>query len=116
MIGENLKKFREAAGLTRKEVSDVLKISESTYGHYETNYSEPKFSHIKIMAKLFNKSISEIFNEETEPSKEKILSDVIDVLKRNGELKDGGFETLDQESQKMIIAAINKLIKEEKSN
>lgn len=119
-IGETIKKFREEANLSRKEVAKVLNISESGYIHYEKGDNEPKFEYIMTMAKLFNKSIAEFFGEEPLKSdiegKTKLLLDVINLLKRNGEITDVYFDKLDENSQQMIILAINKILAASKEN
>lgn len=51
-----LKKAREYNGLTQKEVSKALKITQPTYSGYETGIREPNIEIIAMLSKLYDVS------------------------------------------------------------
>jgi transcriptional regulator with XRE-family HTH domain len=122
-IGANLKLFRLKANLTRKDVAKELDITEKTLGHYETDYTQPKFEDLDKLCKLYRVSISALFEEKFNDDKEllrqekanddkELLRQVINLLRENGTLNETAksFEDLDPGSQQMILGALNKFI------
>jgi transcriptional regulator with XRE-family HTH domain len=64
-IGENLRKAREAAGLTQHRAWEAAGISESSYKGYEAGKSTPPGDKIATLAKIFGVSTDELLlNEE----------------------------------------------------
>lgn len=91
---KRLKKAREYNGITQVEVSNVLKISQSTYAGYEKGIRQPSLETVALLSRLFEVSsdwllgltaesnmvsISEILRER---EKEKIIKQ----LEREAEL------------------------------
>jgi transcriptional regulator with XRE-family HTH domain len=48
-----LKKAREYSGITQKEASNALKISQSTYVFYETGRNKPSLEMLAMLCKLY---------------------------------------------------------------
>jgi transcriptional regulator with XRE-family HTH domain len=121
-IGNNLRRFREEAGLDRKEASAALGVSIPTLGHWENDDNEPSFEHLNKISELYKKSISEIFGEQkgkplSTPVKNTLLDKVIDLLNSEGLLNSANsYDELDEHSQTMIKSAINKIIENKKQN
>ena len=65
-LSDNLKLFRKQTKLTRIEVAKNLNISDSTVGHYETGYTKPKIDDLKVMARLYNKTVAELIGNEND--------------------------------------------------
>lgn len=65
-IGGKLKSFRIEKGLNPVQVADAIGVSESTYRRYETNKTYPDIKTIDKIARLFERPISDFFNEQTE--------------------------------------------------
>lgn len=60
MLGEMLKKYRKACGLTQAEVASALQISRTSYTKYETNIHMPNADQIKILTELFGVSANQL--------------------------------------------------------
>ena len=54
VIGSQLKKLRNAAGKTQKEVAEQLFITESTYRNYENDRVKPDLETVMKLIQLFN--------------------------------------------------------------
>lgn len=52
-----LKQLRDKSGKTQKQVADELKISDRTYGHYETGKREPSIDVLMDIADYYNISL-----------------------------------------------------------
>lgn len=52
MIGKIIKKMRKDKGLSQKELSKKIGISQTTLSGYETGYSNPIFETIKDIANI----------------------------------------------------------------
>lgn len=53
MIGETLKKLREASNYTQESVSEYLGIKRSTYSNYETGDREAPWTVLEKLASLY---------------------------------------------------------------
>lgn len=58
-IGQNIRQARDIAGLSQREVADMLKIKRTTYANYEGTI-EPSLTIIMELAKLFNRHYIEL--------------------------------------------------------
>lgn len=69
-ISENIKKFRELAGINRKDMADKLELSLSAYSKIERGETDPTISKLEKISqilnidlpKLLNFDVSQIFN------------------------------------------------------
>lgn len=64
MLAQTLKKLRENCGYTQQQVADALNIERSTYTYYETGKTNPDVNTIIKLAKIFNVSYIDIFEQE----------------------------------------------------
>lgn len=64
MLPKILKKLRENCGFTQQQVADTLNIDRSTYAYYETGKTTPDINTIIKLAKIYNVSYAEIFEDE----------------------------------------------------
>ena len=60
MIGKNIKKLREALGITQKELADKLGISQSAVGNWESGLRNPRANDLQDIAKALNTSVVQI--------------------------------------------------------
>lgn len=70
-FGENLVSLRESRGISRKELSELLKMPYTTLRNYETNQREPGHKLLIQLSKLFNISIDALIGNETHRSSER---------------------------------------------
>jgi transcriptional regulator with XRE-family HTH domain len=65
-IGDNLRRAREAKGLTQREVWEATGISESSYKSYEKGERPPPGDKIVTLARLLSVSTDELLLELSE--------------------------------------------------
>lgn len=62
----NIKKARENAGMSQKEVAISLKVSAPTVSEWESGKKNPSAKNMKELAKIFNVSIDYLLGEENQ--------------------------------------------------
>lgn len=62
-LTENLKYYRKLNGYTQETIAPKLKITTSAYGSYEQGRNEPPYSKLKMLADIYNISISTLTGE-----------------------------------------------------
>jgi len=67
--GDRLKKLRNNANLSQKELSDRLHINRSTYARYETSSTQPDFDTLVKLANYFNVTTDYILGNSDDPHK-----------------------------------------------
>ncbi len=63
-FSENLRKYRERAGYSSKELADIIKIKYTTYLNYENAGSEPKYDVLIKIADILNVSLDELLDRD----------------------------------------------------
>jgi transcriptional regulator with XRE-family HTH domain len=63
-IGANIKKVREAKGLSQKEVALSIKMDSAQYSRIENDKTDPTFSTIEKIAKALGIELSELFKAD----------------------------------------------------
>lgn len=53
LFSERLRSLREMHGLSQQQVADTLQVHRSTYSYYELGTSQPPFSTLIKLAKIF---------------------------------------------------------------
>ena len=61
-VGENIKQTRKLKGVTQKEVSIILHITQQQYSRFENGVFELNYSQIIQICNLLDTSPNEIFN------------------------------------------------------
>lgn len=61
-----LKDLREDKGLTQKQVADYLHCTQQAYSAYETGKREIPITHLKVLSKLYEKSIDYLLENPLE--------------------------------------------------
>lgn len=64
MIGENIKKYREIANLSVKELAKAIKCTEGTIRRYEKGERIPTIEYLQLLAKSLDMSIEDLASEE----------------------------------------------------
>ncbi len=65
IFSENLKRAREAKGLTKIQFGDMCGLLPSNYHRYESGSQEPGVITALLMSSILNVSINELFSSET---------------------------------------------------
>ncbi|MBQ7912391.1 MAG: helix-turn-helix transcriptional regulator [Clostridia bacterium] len=61
-IGNNLKEARKFKGLTQKEVSTQLRMTQQQYSRFENGKFELNYSQILFLCNLYEITPNELFN------------------------------------------------------
>lgn len=64
MISKILKEHRLKEGKTQKEMSEVLRISRSTYNNYEQNIAEPNIETLIKLADYFHTTVDNLLDHK----------------------------------------------------
>ena len=64
-LAKNIKYFRKKNRLTQDELADLINVNRTTISKWELDKSQPSLDLIKVMAKLFNISVSVLTGEDT---------------------------------------------------
>lgn len=64
-LAKNIKHFRKKNRLTQNELADLINVNRTTISKWELDKSQPSLELIKVMAKLFNISVSVLTGEDT---------------------------------------------------
>lgn len=88
-IGQKLKKYRIACGLTQEQVASLLNINRTTYTKYETGVSEPSHDILRQIVAIYKIDFNTIFVDD-------------DLFERN--VADSGVPilTLSEEEKKIV--------------
>lgn len=65
-LKHKLRELREKNGFTQELVAEKLKVTRSTYTYYETGKTNPSLENLRILAKLYNISIEDLLDNESE--------------------------------------------------
>lgn len=65
MLGDKLKKYREAKNITQLEIAEIVGVSSATVSKYESGTLEPNIETIKKLSELFEVSIDELLKDDT---------------------------------------------------
>lgn len=76
-LGEKLKKLRQAAGVSRKQLADYLGVSVVVVGQYERGERNPRQEKVTALADFFNVLPTELISTNLN-TLEKSTADVID--------------------------------------
>lgn len=67
MLGNKLKKLREARSLTQAEIAAEIGVSRERYNQYENNRRAPDYDTLVILAKCFNVSTDYLLGRTDDP-------------------------------------------------
>ncbi len=60
MLAENIKRFREAKGISKEEFADRMGVSGVTVGYWESGRSEPRMGKVEGIAAVLDVTIDEL--------------------------------------------------------
>jgi transcriptional regulator with XRE-family HTH domain len=75
-LADNLKFYREKAGLTQAELAEQLNVSRSTLSKWETNHQDPSLSDVFILCDFFQISVDQLVGRKRKKYKQEILQEI----------------------------------------
>lgn len=61
MVGENIKKYREEAGLTQAELAEKMGYEKTLILRWEHGTKEPFASQVKVIAEILNVDVAKLY-------------------------------------------------------
>ena len=86
MLGNRIKLYRENKKMTQNDIANILDVSPATVSKYESGALEPSIESLKRLAELFEISIDELLNDETDKFDISKMN-VLDILREQKEMK-----------------------------
>lgn len=102
-FGENLVSLRESRGISRKELSELLKIPYTTLRNYETDQREPGHKLLIQLSQLFSVSIDALIGNKTHHSSEQQEN----IFSKNEILHIKKYRALDSHGKKVVDFILN---------
>lgn len=96
-LNEALKELRVRAGLTQKQIADMLSLDRSSYSYYETSKSLPTVTSLKRLSTLYGVSMDTMMGGHRDRLEEEIASSV----------PMQAFATSGQDVREILLAAHN---------
>ncbi len=62
LIGQNMLKYRTAAGLSQAKVADYIGVERSSYAKYEAGATEPNYETLSKIVKILNTDYNSILD------------------------------------------------------
>lgn len=67
MVGERIKRERERAGYTQKQVADRLGVTPAAISKWENDHNEPNMGQIGVMCLMFGCTTADLIGYEMAP-------------------------------------------------
>lgn len=110
-FAENLKRFREAKGLTREELGNRIGVSGAMVGYWEKKKNEPRMGKVQLIADILNVGVDELLFSE--PPVHQSLINEYDNL---SDLQKRGIDALLSISEEELELFVTLLEKNAKNN
>ncbi len=65
-FGTKLQKLREEKNISQKEISDLLEVSQTTYGKWESDIFYPTYKNLQKLAQFYMVDVESLTKSETE--------------------------------------------------
>jgi transcriptional regulator with XRE-family HTH domain len=114
MLSKTLKKLRKNSGYTQQNVADALHLERSTYSYYETGKTIPDINTIIKLAKIFNVSYIDIFEEEEKQLTHRVKDNEISIKSNKNKNSNYIYEL--KKDEKRLISFYRVLSEEEKQS
>ncbi|GJM72948.1 hypothetical protein HMSSN036_51640 [Paenibacillus macerans] len=72
-FAENLKRFREARGMTKEELGNRVGVSGAMVGYWEKKTNEPRMGKVQLIANILDVDLDELLFSEPPKYKENIV-------------------------------------------
>lgn len=98
-LGNNLFEARKKSGLSQDKVAEKLGITRQTISKWETNETTPDIYQAKKLAKLYNLSLDELIEFDTD------IKEIEEVIKNTNEKKEAKIDWTNAWSKKYPVLA-----------
>lgn len=99
-LGEKIKNARKSAGMTQKELSELLlTVRPTAVSNWEKDINKPDIDTLSALCMIFGKPVSYFFELPPDISEKNLDDDELDIIKK--------YRSLDDESRKFIKSAVD---------
>ena len=120
-LGQRLRQLRKEKGLTQKEFANLLGVSASMVGQYETNLRKPKIETLKRFAEALDVPLNRLFSNHPYEFYSDEIYEIFDRIVNSGDLTEDDLqklrnidnlstEYLSELGDDFLVSEINKLI------
>ena len=75
-LGENIRRYRQEAGLSLRELADMVDVTYSTLSHYENGHTVPRYDTLKRLARALGvDSVYYLHGDEDRGEYEKMMAE-----------------------------------------
>lgn len=108
IIGENIKMYRKAKGLTQPKLGELIGKSESTIRKYEAGAVEPSFNILSVISEALGVEVEDLatktYSSEEEANKELVKSFLYETI----QLIDDNFSSIQELMEYLISSSLFK--------
>ena len=73
-LGENIRRYRQEAGLSLRELADRVDVTYSTLSHYENGYTVPRYDTLKRLARALGvDSVYYLYGDEDQDEYDRMM-------------------------------------------
>ena len=81
--GKRIKELRNQNSLTQQQLADMVGVSAKTVSHWETGYTMPDVEMMLKLAEVFNISLNDLVNEQSDLPQQQVIEDYSGQYKKN---------------------------------
>lgn len=87
-FGDKIRKARKAAGMTQRQLADILEVSNTSISNWEKNLSRPDPDMIQHLCWVLNVQPNYFFDSDTDEGTKVERKNIIRIASRNGSYKE----------------------------
>ena len=73
-LGENIRRYRQEAGLSLRELADMVDVTYSTLSHYENGHTVPRYDTLKRLARALGvDSVYYLYGDEDQDEYDRMM-------------------------------------------
>ena len=73
-LGENIRRYRQEAGLSLRELADMVDVTYSTLSHYENGHMVPRYDTLKRLARALGvDSVYYLYGDEDQDEYDRMM-------------------------------------------
>lgn len=75
-LGENIRRYRQEAGLSLRELADMVDVTYSTLSHYENGHTVPRYDTLKRLARALGvDSVYYLYGDEDRDEYDRMMQE-----------------------------------------
>lgn len=87
-FGDKIRKARKAAGMTQRQLADILEVSHTSISNWEKNLSRPDPDMIQHLCWMLNVQPNYFFSSDADENANADRKNIVRIASRNGSYKE----------------------------